>query len=55
MHLAPQKGCPLMQMSLSWLGSGRDVKEPLRNLEEAATIVKTLCGSPAIAAFSGVF
>lgn len=32
---APQKGSPLMQMSLLWLGSGFDTEEPLRNVEAA--------------------
>lgn len=32
---APQKGFSLMQMSLPWLGSDFDIKEPLRNVEAA--------------------
>lgn len=31
LRLAPQKGCPLMWVSLSWLGAVCDTVEPLRN------------------------
>lgn len=42
---APQKGSPLMQMSLPWLGSGFDTEEPLRNAE-AAGKQSSLCVHP---------
>lgn len=47
--------CPLLQMSLPWLGSVCDVEEPLRNPEAAAAVIKSLGGSPANAAFSNGF
>lgn len=40
-----QKGCPLVQLSLSWLGSVCDTGEALRNIEETETIIKSECGS----------
>lgn len=47
--LSPHADVPVL------LGSACDIEEPLINLEEAAAIVKSLCGSPANAAFSGFF
>lgn len=42
-------------LSLPWLGSVWDVKEPLRNAEAAVAVIKSLGGSPANAAFSNGF
>lgn len=47
--------CPLLQVSLSWLGSVWDFKEPLRNPEAAVAAIKSLGGPPANAAFSNGF
>lgn len=47
--------CPLLQMSLPWLGSECGFREPLRKAEAAGAVIKSLGGSPANAAFSNGF
>lgn len=47
--------CPLLQMSLPWLGSVCDFMEPLRDAEAAVAVIKSLGGSPANAAIYNGF